>query len=415
MLVEGFELNILLINHYAGSCRDGMEYRPYYLAREWVRAGHIVRILAASFSHVRTHQPELKRTRHDETIDGIDYTWFRTPGYQGNGASRVVNMAAFIRRLWSDSRGLADAFRPDWVIASSTYPMDIWPAARIARRAGSKLVFEVHDLWPLSPMELGGMPCWHPFIMMVQAAENYAYRHADAVVSMLPKTEGHMREHGLASGKFSYVPNGVDVAEWEAGGGGVPEEVAGQLAAFRTQFPFLVGYAGAHGLANALQAFIRAAVHSKNEGIGYCLIGQGPEKTALRRLAEAEGADNVLFLEPVPKGSIPRLLSRLDAFYIGLQRQPLFRFGVSPNKLMDYMMAAKPVVYAVEAGNNIVAESGCGISIAPEEPTAIAGAVRRLMRMSNGERQRMGRRGRVYVLAHHTYPVLARRFLEVLE
>ncbi|RYE87417.1 MAG: glycosyltransferase WbuB, partial [Oxalobacteraceae bacterium] len=166
-------MNILLINHYAGSVRHGMEYRPYYLAREWVRLGHRVHIVASSESHIRSQAPQLQGTgRLDETIDGIHYAWLATPPYRGNGAGRVRNMLAFVLRLRRDADMLARSVRPDVVIASSTYPLDIWPAARIAGRAGARLLFELHDLRPLSPMELGGYSRWHPFIMLLQAAED---------------------------------------------------------------------------------------------------------------------------------------------------------------------------------------------------------------------------------------------------
>jgi len=185
-------MNILLINHYAGSTRHGMEFRPFYLAREWVRAGHRVQIVAASFSHIRARQPEFDGAALDEQIEGIDYRWLRTPAYTGNGAGRVKNMLAFMAALWRDGPRLAREFRPDVVIASSTYPMDIWPARRIAKLSQARLVYEVHDLWPLSPMELGGLSRWHPFIVWVQLAEDYAYRHADKVVS-IPRN-GRSRE-----------------------------------------------------------------------------------------------------------------------------------------------------------------------------------------------------------------------------
>ncbi|HZF79380.1 MAG TPA: glycosyltransferase WbuB, partial [Rubrivivax sp.] len=82
-------MNIVLVNHYAGTPSLGMEFRPYYLAREWVRAGHRVQVLAADFSHVRARQP----TMGDEQIDGIAYRWYRTPAYRGNGVGRVRNIA----------------------------------------------------------------------------------------------------------------------------------------------------------------------------------------------------------------------------------------------------------------------------------------------------------------------------------
>ena len=139
-------MNILVINHYAGSPQHGMEYRPYYLAREWVRCGHAVLIVAASFSHVRQHQPDCAGAVREEEIDGVGYRWLPAPSYAGNGIARVRNIWAFLAQLWRDAGRLAGPFEPDVVIASSTYPMDIWVARRIAKLAGAKLVYEVHDL-----------------------------------------------------------------------------------------------------------------------------------------------------------------------------------------------------------------------------------------------------------------------------
>src|SRR5262249_51399416 len=130
-------MNIAYLNHYAGSPAYGMEYRPYYLAREWVRAGHRVQMLAADFSHVRSKQPE----DGDETIDGIAYRWYPTPGYQGNGLGRVDNIWRFLSQVWRDTPRIVRDLAPRVVITSSTYPMDIWVARRMARMAGAKLVF----------------------------------------------------------------------------------------------------------------------------------------------------------------------------------------------------------------------------------------------------------------------------------
>lgn len=406
-------MNILLINHYAGSANHGMEYRPYYLAREWVRNGHSVRIIAADFSHLRSKQPLVTGDYTRENIDGIDYTWCTTPKYQGNGARRVLNMFAFLRRLYGLKQELVK-WKPDVVIASSTYPMDIWPARAIARVSGARLVFEVHDLWPLSPMELGGMSRWHPFIMLLQAAENYAYRHSDAVVSMLSKAIDHMVRHGMAPDKFRFIPNGVDVAEWNDASDPLPQEHIDAINVAKDRGSILVGYAGGHGLSNTLDQGMNAAeiLQSRNEPVDFIFVGQGPEKVRLIALAKSKNLANAHFLPPIPKKSIPTLLASMDILYLGWGRNPLYRFGICPNKLMDYMMAGKPVVHAVSAANDPVAESGCGITVEPENPQAIADAVIRLKSISMAEREQMGANGRAFVLANHTYPVLAKRFLE---
>jgi glycosyltransferase involved in cell wall biosynthesis len=405
-------MRILYVNHYAGSPRHGMEYRPYYLAREWVRSGHDVQIVGSSQSHIRSRQPELAgEYRLDEIIDGIQYTWFETPAYSGNGIGRVWNMASFVRRLYLESKRIATSFKPDVVIASSTYPMDIWPARRIAKLAGARLVFEIHDLWPLTPMELGGMSKRHPFIMLLQAAEDYAYRHADAVVSMLPKVHDYVESKGMPRDRLHIVPNGVDPREWVTASSELQANVDATLSAIRKAGNFVVGYAGTHGVSNSLHTLLDAAVIMRDEKVTFVLVGGGPEKAALRRRAQAEQLQNVCFLDPVAKEQIPALLQRFDIAYIGWQRQSLYRFGIAPNKLMDYMMAARPVLHAVEAGNDPVGEAGCGLTVAPENPALTAQGIRNLLALSPDERQAMGLCGKRFVMDNHIYPILSERFL----
>jgi glycosyltransferase involved in cell wall biosynthesis len=405
-------VNILLINHYAGSPRHGMEYRPYYLAREWVRLGHRVQIVAAAQSHVRTVQPCFDGRIMDEVIDGINYRWYDVPRYVGNGIGRVRNIAAFVFKLFVESGQLARSFKPDVVIASSTYPMDIWPASRIAKLAGAKLVFELHDLWPLSPMELGGMSKWHPFIMLVKAAELYVYRHAATVVSILPNVRDYLASQGANTEKLHCVPNGIDPNEW---GADRPISLTSEIELIgdlKANGMFVIGYAGSHGVANALDCLLDAAALMCNENVAFVLVGGGPEKAALQRRVHAESLLNVWFLDPVKKEQIPQLVRCFDVAYIGFQNQPLYRFGISPNKLMDYMMAARPILLAVEAGNDPVADANCGITVKPDDPLAIVQGIRCLRDLTPGIRKEMGWRGRAFILQNHTYPILGLRFLD---
>lgn len=403
-------MNILYLNHYAGSPALGMEYRPYYLAREWVRAGHRVQIVAADFSHVRARQPRAG----DEVVDGIAYRWLPTPPYQGNGLGRVRNIWAFCRQVWVQTDRLVREFQPDAVIASSTYPMDIWVARRIARRAGARLVFEVHDLWPLSPIELSGMSPKHPFIRLVQKAEDEAYRDADVVVSMLPKVHDYMASRGLDLRKLHIVPNGIALDEWQGELPPLREDVAVAIAAQRAAGRTVVGYAGSMGLPNALDVLLDAAKRLRDAPIAGVLVGDGHECARLAQRVADEGLGNVAMLPPIPKAQIPSFLAAVDIAYIGWQRVAIYRFGIAPNKLMDYMMAGCAVLHSVAAGNDPVAESGCGLTVAPESPEAIADGLLRMAALPPDERQAMGERGRAFILAHHTYPVLAQRFLEAM-
>ena len=412
-------MNILYINHYAGTPALGMEFRPYYLAREWVRAGHHVQMLAASYSHVRARQPEVGVVPKNEMVDGIAYRWYPTRGYIGNGVGRVRNIWEFLSQVWRDTDRLVRDARPDVVIASSTYPMDIWVARRIARRAKAKLVFEVHDLWPLSPIELSGMSPRHPFARLCARAEADAYRDADVVISMLPRVHSYMASRGLDLDKLTIVPNGISPDDWADKPYPIAGDLAGTLATARAVGETVVGYAGSMGEPNALDTLLDAAARLRIDPVGsslrFVLVGDGHLRAHLQERVRAEGLFNVTMLPPIPKLQVPAMLAQVDIAYIGWQHVPIYRFGIAPNKLMDYMMAGRAVLHSVEAGNDPVAEAGCGVTVAPQDTNAVVDGLLRLMNLAPAARAVMGARGRAFVMAKHTYPVLAKRFLDALQ
>lgn len=406
-------MNIIYLEHYAGSPKFGMEFRPYFMAQRWVAAGHTVTIVASSYSHLRTKNPDMKgRPYLIEMENGIRWFWIAGPSYEGNGVGRIRNILSFLHGVKKYQSEICAVGKPDVIIASSTYPLDIYPAVSIAKRFHAEVIYEVHDLWPLSPMELGHMSAHHPFIMVMQHAENKCCRSADAIVSLLPCSKEHFVEHGMAPEKFYCIPNGIVKADWEKP---LPEHPVyeQQLKRWHEEGWFLIAYTGAHGVANALDSFVEAGEKLKGKKIKLLLIGPGPERERLKK--KAASLENVDLLEPVGRTQVPELLAQMDALYVGLQRQPLFRFGISPNKLMDYMMAGKPVIFAIEAGNDMVAEAGCGISVPPEDSTAIADAAEKLAVTPKEELAAMGARGHAYILKYHEYDALAKQFLDVMQ
>lgn len=405
-------MNILLINHYAGSVYHGMEFRPYYMAREWVRTGNNVTIAAADFSHLRKVNPDVPRDFTSEKIDGINYLWVKTCRYHGNGLGRAVNIAQFCHKMKKNAASLAKKYRPEAVIASSTYPFDIYFAARIAQLSGGRLYFEIHDLWPLTQIEVYHLKTFDPYVRMLQRAEDFAFGHSHKIISILPQADRHIAERGFDPGKFVYVPNGVVPAEAQAGAG--RSEQTQTLRRLRNQGYFVVAYTGNHAAANALEYFIDSAALMKDEKVKFVLVGGGNEKPALMIRAKERAPDNVMFLDPVAKDEMGALLGEVDAAYMGLAPCRLFQYGVSPNKLFDYMLAARPVIYAVEASNNPVKEAGSGVTVPVGSPEAIAGAVRELIGAGEEKRREMGLRGREYVLTNNDYPKLAARFLDAL-
>ncbi|MER2371512.1 MULTISPECIES: glycosyltransferase family 4 protein [Photorhabdus] len=392
-----------------------MEFRPYHLGQEWIKSGHNITLLAASYSHVRTKQPKLiENKKTTENINGLEYIWYPTPSYNGNGLSRVKNIFSFLRQIWLDSHNLVKKYRPDVVIASSTYPMDIWIAKRLAKKANAKLVFELHDLWPLSPIELGGMSPKHPFIQLCQLAENTAYKHADVVISMLPKVQEHTKAHGLDLNKLHIIPNGVVIKDWINQLTPLNRSLEKLIITEKNKGHKIVCYSGAHGRPNALEKLLKTASLLHDKPITFLLVGTGLEKDNLIKESQSLRTNNVIFFDPIPKTQIPTLLNKIDIAYIGLQKQSLFRFGISPNKLIDYMMAGKPILCAIDAGNDPVSDVNCGITVKSGKPEEIARALLKLSELSTDELNQMGKKGKIYALENHAYSVLADNFIKAI-
>lgn len=408
-------MNILLINHYAGSPYYGMEFRPYYLASEWVKQGHKVTIIAASFSHLRQNNPDVVKDFQEENVEGINYVWFKTPEY-GGSLSRIKNMMTFVWKLKKNAKKIAKDYNPDLVIAGSCYPLDNYSAHKIAKLSGAKYTYEVRDIWPLSPMLIGGYSKYHPFIWVMQKAEDYAYKHVDKIVSLLWNAEGHMLEHGLAPGKFVCVPNGYYPEEWtdEKRNLQLPEEHQKTFESLKGKV--IVGFAGGFAASGNVITMVNAAVVLKErKDIHFVLVGKGPEKYSYEKVIKDNDLQNITILSAVPKNLIPAINSRFDIAHLGGLHSELHKYGTSYNKMTDYMLCSLPIVQSVDEPGSVVERVGCGIRVEAENVRAVASAIEKLTAMTPEERREMGEKGRKYVEENLPWSKLADDFLKPFE
>lgn len=400
-------MNILIINHYAGSPSYGMEFRPYYLAREWIQQGHQVTVLGASYSHLRQRNPNVQFDFQEEEIEGIKYVWLKTPRYVGSLA-RIRNIMTFVWKLQRNAKKITKRYSPDLVIASSTYPIDNIPSHKIAKIRGAKYAYEIHDLWPLSPMLIGGYSKHHPFIVAMQWGENYAYKHVDKVISLLWNAEAHCREHGLPDGRFVCVPNGYDPREWdeEAFNLILPPEHRIRLDFLKDKI--VVGFAGGFAASGALMTFVEAAKELNDRSdLHFVLVGKGPEEDNLKSYVASNSLTNVTFLPAVSKTMIPSLISHFDIAYMGGTHSLLHKYGTSYNKMTDYMLSAKPIVQAIDEPGSVVERIGCGIRVEAENPSDVAKAIVKIASMNVEDRQKMGSKGRIYAQQNLKWRILA--------
>lgn len=402
---------VWIVNQYASTPDYGFAGRHYYLGRELAKLGYNVYLITSAAHHLHREKPTIaSKFQIEEQIEGFKIVWAKMPNYgQAHSKGRILGWFLFSWRLRSLTKFIPDA--PDVLVCSSPSLLSFLGAKTLARRVGARLVFEVRDIWPMTLIDVGGYSPRHPFIRLLQWVEDKAYRDSDRVVSNLKNSVEHMVHRGMKSEKFAWVPNGFSMDEVSL--------KAPLNARALDQLPrnkFVVGYTGTLGVANSLYTLVDAAERLIDyRDIAFVLVGDGKEKAGLKKLVAGKGLDNVLFVDPIPKVEIQAMLAQFDGCYLGLSKDPLFSFGVSPNKLFDYLYSGKPIIYGIESGEyKPVEDAAAGIQIAAEDDKQLADAVLKLYHMPPEERAAMGANGRKAALEQYEYGQLAEKLAAVL-
>ncbi|MBT8212358.1 MAG: glycosyltransferase family 4 protein, partial [Acidimicrobiia bacterium] len=334
----------------------------------------------------------------------VRFRWVKAPGYSGNTLARFFNMVVFALRVWS-GRSTRDLPEPDVVIGSSPHLFGADAAARLAKRRRVPFVLEIRDLWPLTLVDVGGFSTRHPAVVLMSWLERRLYREADAITTVLPRAADHLQTFGVEESSVTWIPNGVDLAD-------TPEP-----APLHDHDEFVVLYLGSHGAGNNLGVVLDAAVRLQTDGDDRFLfrfVGDGPEKARLEESAKRRGLTNVAFEPPVPKHDAPHVLATADACIAILPpKVPLHRFGMSLNKLFDYLAAGRPVVFGAETPSDPVRDAQAGYTVPQDDIDGLVAALRTLADLDVAERIAMGERGRRFVADNHDFKKLASR-LEAL-
>jgi glycosyltransferase involved in cell wall biosynthesis len=176
---------------------------------------------------------------------------------------------------------------------------------------------------------------------------------------------------------------------------------------------FTIAYAGTIGISNALETFFAAIeAMQTREDIHFLILGDGSLLPQYRH--EFDRLPNLTFVPRVVKDAVPSLLARCDLLYLSTRNARLWDYGQSLNKLIDYMLSARPVVASFSGFQSMVNEADSGSFIPAGDVGALLAEIQRYVEMGAEERDRTGQRGREWILRHRGYPSLAQEYARVL-
>jgi glycosyltransferase involved in cell wall biosynthesis len=399
-------MHILLIHQAFAALDEAGGTRHHELARHLVGKGYRVTIIASPVSYLtgKTRQKRTHWVEKQTPEPGI--TILRTYTYSALHKSFVHRIFSFLSFMVSSFLVGMSVKQVDLVWGTSPPIFQGFTAWLIARLKRIPFLFEVRDLWPAFAIAVGVLRN-RTLIRSSLWLERFLYQHADRVMVNSPGFIEHVTQKGAR--QVVLVPNGASPEMFQTNSNG-----SGFRAQHQLQNKFIVLYAGAHGMSNDLGILLETArLLREREQVLFLFVGDGKEKKTLQAQAVTLGLHNVLFLPPVPKDEIGEVLAASDAGIAILKPLELYK-TTYPNKVFDYMAAARPVILAIDGViREVVEQAHAGIAVLPGDPQALAQAVAQLVENPTLA-QEMGLSGQKYLETHFNRHDLAEKLAQLM-
>lgn len=410
-------MRVAVFNQYALPRNSVGITRHGDLASVLVKLGHEVTIIASDFNYLTK---EKKTEEHQNFVDqyGVKFIRLKSLSYGKNDSKRILSMLHY---FWSATfAGFKLPNKPDIVWASSPQILSGLSGFILAKYYGVPFVLEIRDVWPSVLVELKALKessFTHKILLFI---EKFLYSQSNTIISVLPNFSRRLEEVGLTDKVNVYLPNGVFLSDniWEKEdhstehGKLVQVQKVIQGLQEKTKTVFL--YTGLIGIAQDLSFLVEFLDFCKIEDketynkISFVFVGSGPEQEKLKKMIVDGGhQDSAFVISPIAKQLVPKLLKNADFLLLALANIPVFKYGISPNKLFDYLQAAKPILMVAPLEESIVDMVGVGVTCKSRDFRELLTSIRTLISLPEEIRNEMGNKGRNYVESEHDLERLA--------
>lgn len=402
-------MNIWIISKYASSKEVGFESRIFALARRFVKIGNAVKVITSDSNHFGIY-PQYKKIYNFEKFDGIEVLRIKTFKYKKTASlRRILSWIDFEWKLFFAP--VRKIQKPDIIIVSSLSLITILNGIRLKRKYKAKLVFEIRDIWPLTMVEEGGYKNSNPFVKILGGIEKYGYKQSDLIVGTMPNLKEHVENvTGISNWNCVCVPFGFDTDFYTC------LKVDPEYFAQKYRIPsnkFIIGYAGSIGITNGLDSFIECAKKMSNDNrIIFALLGDGDSKA--NYIKETNGLENIFFIPKVKREEVASFLALCNILYFSSLKSRIWEYGWSPNKLIDYMMAEKPVLASYSGYQSMINEAGSGFFIPAEDTDAIKSKLEEILLINSRDLTLMGKNGKNWIVNNRDWDVVTKNYNDLI-
>jgi glycosyltransferase involved in cell wall biosynthesis len=398
-------MNILCISKYASPPNySKMPARLFVLAKEFINLGHKATLITSDSNHFAKF-PETDEIHNFETVEDLPVCWVKTKKYiKTASVARILSWFDFERKLFKLDLKKID--KPDVVIVSSLSIFTIIYGYYLKKKFNSFLVFEIRDIWPLTMTEEGGFSKWNPLVLLISFIEKFGYKKADLVVGTMPKLDLHVKNILGYSKEFHCSPLGFDPINYQ--------DKFIDNNPFDKVFPkekVIVGYAGSMGITNALEPFIESIkLLEHSEDIHFMLVGSGDLKSTFEE--QLKNCTNVTFIPRIGQNEVKFFLQKCDILYLSTQDSKVWEYGQSMNKIVEYMLASKPIIASYTGYPSMINEANSGYFENTSNSNDLKEKILSIVNLDEKERKKLGENGKKWIYENRQYSQLAKEYID---
>jgi glycosyltransferase involved in cell wall biosynthesis len=384
-------MKILLLNQAFVSPDEPGHTRHFEMAQYLLAHGHELVIVASDLNY-QTGQRTMERHGlfTEQVIDGVRV--LRSYSYPTLHRSYFWRIVSFFSFMFSSVWTALSVKDADLIMGTTPQIFQAVSAWFVAFVRNKPFLLEVRDLWPEFGVSMGVIK--NPIVIaLARWLERFLYARATHILVNSPAYKEYMVAIGVPENKITYIPYGTDVDMFNPNVDGLA--VRKKLG---IEDKFVVLYAGALGQANDIYTVLCAAQHLKDEDhIRFVLWGDGKERPNLQAEAERLELQNVIFAGVCPKKEMPFVIASSDVCLAILQNVPMFR-TTYPNKVFDYMAAARATVLVIDGViREVIESSDGGVFVEPANDKLLAQTILELSKNPQRVRQ-MGANARAYLV-----------------
>lgn len=411
---------IWIIDHYSSEPKYGGIQRQYDFANELSNRGYKVIVISSAFSHFSHSYISEEKEFITQISDNAFYVYLRTTCYKTNGGlGRIKNMFSFKKAVIKNYKSIAARYgKPDVVTGCSVHPLAWIAAYKVAKRFKAKYLVEVRDLWPEMWLLNGEKNKLDPMVLFFGHIEKWAYKRADKIIySMLYGDKYICDKLGFPREKVALIGQPMDCKRYLANSQkqGLPQEILEFI-----KDSFVCVFTGYYMEYEGVYTMLESAKEIQKMGhpIKFLFLGSGKEEQGMKEFAKNEKLENVLIYGRISKELIPAILCSCDIClaHCSTKGKPeSFKYGISKNKVNEYLYSGHCVIYGRDDENDPVAKYGAGYVVHPFHPEEFTKRILEVYGMDDSQRNAFGKNGRAYIENYHKVESLVDRLIDFYE